>query len=234
MFRMRSLRLYCFSPLVMVLTFLVEIGAALWVLFRYRTNKIAQLIIALLVLLGTFQLAEYMVCEGAFGLSSLDWAKLGYMAITLLPPLGLHLGMTIARRKYYPLLVAAYGTAALFIIFFVLVGYGIDSQVCMGNYVILSLIDPVSKLYGLYYYGWLLASIGLAWHWRATMKDAHRKKALAWLVAGYGAFIIPTTLVNLVDRSTAAGIPSIMCGFAVILALILLLRVSPLMLEKRR
>jgi hypothetical protein len=34
-------------------------------------------------------------------------------------------------------------------------------------------------------------------------------------------FILPTTAANIVDPSTIAGIPSIMCGFAVILAIIL-------------
>lgn len=49
----------------------------------------------------------------------------------------------------------------------------------------------------------------------------HITRALKVLIVGYAAFMAPTTLVNIIDPSTIAGIPSIMCGFAVILALIL-------------
>ncbi|GEM_PF-4205541 len=41
------------------------------------------------------------------------------------------------------------------------------------------------------------------------------------------AFIVPTTAVNLINPATLAGIPSIMCGFAVLLAIILAGEVLP-------
>lgn len=47
----------CFSPPVMITTFVVEITGALVVYWRYKTNKAQRLIISLLVCLGTFQLA---------------------------------------------------------------------------------------------------------------------------------------------------------------------------------
>ena len=46
--------------------------------------------------------------------------------------------------------------------------------------------------------------------------------------------MLPTTIVNVVDPSTIEGIPSIMCGFAVILAIILLGFVAPLTLEAKK
>lgn len=215
-------------------TFLIEIGGALWTLIRYKTDKNARLIIALLVFLGIFQLAEYMVCEGALGLSSLDWARVGYVAITLLPPLGLHLGLSIAGKSPRGLLLAAYGSAAAFITFFLFIGHGMQGEVCMGNYVIFKIAPYAGLLYTLYYYGWLLASVGLVLRYRKKVKRRVNRKALAWLAGGYAAFIVPTTFVNIIDPSTIAGIPSIMCGFAVILALILVFMVSPLILTPRK
>jgi len=47
------------------------------------------------------------------------------------------------------------------------------------------------------------------------------------LIAGYVVFIAPTTLVNIIDPSTITGIPSIMCGFAVLMAVALAGKVLP-------
>lgn len=228
-----GLRLYCFSPPVMMATFLIEIGGALWTLVKYKTDKNAKLIIAMLTLLAVFQLAEFMVCQGALGLSSLDWARAGYVAITFLPPLGIHLGLSIAGRKHRGLLAVAYGSAMAFALFFLFVGHGLQGEVCLGNYVIFKMAPYAGILYTLYYYGWLLTSVGLALKYRKKVKRRHNKKALAWLAGGYAAFIVPTTFVNIIDPGTLVGVPSIMCGFAVLLVLVLLFWVSPLVLTPR-
>jgi hypothetical protein len=53
------------------------------------------------------------------------------------------------------------------------------------------------------------------------------KQSLQAMVAAYLALLVPTTTVNLINPETIHGIPSIMCGFAVIFALILGLYVLP-------
>lgn len=217
----------------MLATFFIELAGAFWVLFRYKTDKAARLIVALLVFLGIFQLAEYMVCEGAWGISSLDWARIGYVSITLLPPLGLHLGLAIAQRSNRYLLWAAYGSAALFAFFFLFAGHGMQSHACLGNYVIFSIAPSAVAFYTLYYYGWLFVTVAILLHYRRHVEEKSRQQALAWLTAGYTVFIVPTILVAIVDPDTISGIPSIMCGFAVLLALILLFWVAPLVLEPR-
>jgi hypothetical protein len=55
----------------------------------------------------------------------------------------------------------------------------------------------------------------------------NKARALKSLAVGYLAFILPVTIVNIIDPSTISGIPSIMCGFAVILAVILAGEVLP-------
>lgn len=217
----------------MLTTFLIEICAALYTLFRYKLDRIAQLIIAMLGFLSLFQLAEYMVCEGAFMLSSLDWARLGYASITILPPLGIHMGLQIAKKKNSALLAAAYGSAAIFATFFLFVGHGMQSQQCLGNYVIFSIAPYAAIPYGIYYYGWLVTGVLLAWHGRTRIANGNHKKALAWLVFGYLSFMVPTTVANMINPATIAAIPSIMCGFAIIMALTLLFKVSPLVLEEK-
>ncbi|MDO4773537.1 MAG: histidine kinase N-terminal 7TM domain-containing protein [Candidatus Saccharibacteria bacterium] len=217
---MKDLRLSCFSPPVMIATFAIEIILAVHTLWRYKLNPVSRVAAVLLVCLATFQLAEYNVCEGTTLLDSAGWARLGYVAITLLPPLGIHLiaRMTGDTRRW-PIL-GAYGLGAIFVSYFLLATGGISAGACLGNYVIFEQGHGTSLWYGIYYYGLLFAGIYYAYA-MSQQATPSIKRALWSLIAGYAAFMAPTTLVNIIDPSTIAGIPSIMCGFAVILALIL-------------
>lgn len=215
----------------MLATFIIEISLVVYTLWRYGLNAITRVAMAILVCLAVFQLAEYNVCEGAWGIDSAGWARVGYVAITLLPPLGINL---IARlsgdKKRWPL-YASYGAGLLFIGYFLLATNGIEAEACLGNYVIFAQGHNTGYAYGLYYYGLLIASIGYA-ALRAKTANRGTKKSLHALIIGYILFMVPTTVVNLIDPTTLAGIPSIMCGFAVSLALILAFAVLPLRLKK--
>jgi hypothetical protein len=220
-------KLYCFSPPVMLATFIIEIIGALYVVLRFKMTPVSRLATAILVGLATFQLAEYNVCEGAWGVDSLTWARIGYVAITLLPPLGIHLATKMAGRPQKALVASGYTAAAVFAGIFLFVGHGMGSQECLGNYVIFKIAHWATIPYAIYYYGLLLVTVGYAFRAAKSMKNPSKASALKYLAIGYLAFIVPTTAANLIDPTTLAGIPSIMCGFAVILAIILAGLVMP-------
>lgn len=225
--KQNSLALKCFSPLVMILTFVFEIVAALIILVRYRRLTESKLIIAILVCLAIFQLAEFMVCENALGLSSLDWSRVGWVAISFLPPLGIHLGLTIAGKQQKLLIWLGYIIAISFSTYFLTVGHGIQSSACLGNYVIFEVAKPALSIYVAYYYAWLLAGMAAAFLYAGSLTSKLRREALQWLGIGYAVFIGPTIAVNMINPETIKGIPSIMCGFAVLLAAVLLFAVAP-------
>ncbi|HUC96657.1 MAG TPA: hypothetical protein VMR16_03275, partial [Candidatus Saccharimonadales bacterium] len=81
-------------------------------------------------------------------------------------------------------------------------------------------------------YGWLIIGIYLAWQW--GVEQPARKKLLTAMMVGYLVFLVPTTFFNIIDPSTVKGIPSIMCGFAVLLAFVIVLKVLPGSVEIRR
>lgn len=225
---LKSDRLYCFSPPVMIVTFAIEIGCAIYTIWRYKLTPITRLAALILICLAAFQLAEFNVCEGAFGLSSLDWARVGYAAITLLPPLGIHLATRIAGdNKRQWMVWLGYGSGVLFALFFLLVDHGMQSQKCLGNYVIFDIAPGALPLYTVYYYGWLAVSTIYSWQQAMKAKSVGVKRSLQFLAIGYLAFIIPTIAAAIINPTAAAGIPSIMCGFAVILALVLTFFVVP-------
>lgn len=193
-------------------------------LWRYRQQTTSRLVMAILMALGIFQLAEYMIC-GGLGMTGSGWARLGYICITLLPALGLHLAASLANKKAGLLVGASYASMAGFLAYFVFVPEAAAIQECRPNYAVFELNGVHTLLYAAYYYGWLVTGMVVAWRWSTANKM--RRSALRWLVAGYAVFMLPATTVNIIEPTTIAGIPSIMCGFAILLALFLVSKVLP-------
>ncbi len=111
---------------------------------------------------------------------------------------------------------------------------------CTGNYVIFQLGPKMGGWYYVYYFGWLAAGIGLGAKWaNELMKQKgqaarRRLETVRAMIMGYLVFLLPVALANAVKPQTRRGIPSIMCGFAVLLALILVLYVLPRASQPRR
>ena len=202
----------------MLATFAIEIVLALYALYRYRSVMVAKLSIALLILLALFQFSEFNVCGQLLGLDSLTWSRFGYVCITFLPVIGVHLLLTIAKKSAPLLVIGLYSVAAVFAAYFLTVGHGLTASVCVGNYVIFEVNPNINTLYMLYYYGLeifaLITTVMLA----KKAKQAKTRRALYGLAIGYLCLLVPTTTVNIINPETVRGIPSIMCGFAVLLA----------------
>jgi len=222
-FKKYSGRMYCFSPPVMLATFIFEFCAAAYVIWRYKMTTTTRLITGMLVALGTFQLAEYMIC-GGLGMNGEQWARLGYVSITLLPALGIHLIASLAGKQSKALLYTAYTSMLAFSAYFAFTPGLLNIHECRPNYAVFDLDQVSTTIYGLYYYGWLVTGVVLAYRWSRDQKVA---RPLLYMCVGYLLFMVPTTTVNLIDPSTTAGIPSIMCGFAVLLAIDFIFFVLP-------
>jgi len=224
MFKKYKGKLFCFSPPVMLATFLIEFGLAFYTMWKYKPSMIKKLTAVILLALGTFQLSEYMIC-GGLGLTHIDWARIGYGAITILPAVGIHMVVTLSGKKMPALVGAAYASCAVFVAFYLIGANAVSGQACYANYAVFNTHEGSGWPFAAYYYGWLVVGTTLAWYWSNLVPK--RKVALRAMSLGYMAFILPTTFFNLVDPSTVNGIPSIMCGFAVLLAFTLVLRVLP-------
>jgi len=216
----------------MLATFAIEVCLALYTGLRYKLNTIGRLAVALFSFLAVFQLAEYMVC-GGLGLSAMVWARIGYVAITMLPPLGVHMSYALAGRRNRLVIGGAYMAAAAFMGYFLLASNVFTGSACLGNYVIFQLGSTAANLYTIYYYGLLLLAVGLSYRFAMSV-PATRRKALQAFIAGYVLFMLPTAIVNTIDPATLAGIPSIMCGFAVLLALVMAFWVLPLVGSRQK
>lgn len=224
MFKKYKGKLYCFSPPAMLVTLIIEFCLAIYTLARYKMNAVSRLATVILIALGCFQLSEYMIC-GGLGLTHVEWAKFGYVAITLLPVLGVHLILAIAGKKRPLLLSIAYATSIIFVSYFLLDSNALSGQECFANYAVFHTYGIMTPLFGLYYLYWLLTGLYLAWHWSNRLPN--KRKALRAIILGNLLFILPTVFFNAIDPTTIKGIPSIMCGFAVMFALTLAIKVLP-------
>jgi hypothetical protein len=215
----------------MVATFVIEILLAIYTIWQYKLNTIAKLIAGILVFLALFQIAEFNVCESKTTGGTV-WARVGYVAITILPVLAVHLVKAVSGRGSRIMVWLAYLSCAVFASFFGFSHAAFLSQVCGGNYVIFHLSYAVSSYYYGYYFFWLTFGVIEALYF--TIDAVHDVREVLMLqVIGILTFLIPTGLVNLFSPKSNLGIPSIMCGFAIIYAFILVFGIVPLILQKK-
>jgi hypothetical protein len=209
----------------MIATFGIEVGLALFVFVRYHTTKFARVAGLVLVLLATFQLAEYQICTTA-GSTRLLWSRVGFIAITLLPLSGLYLVSLVSHKPHF--LKLGYASSAGFILYFLFVPKSITGAICGGNYVVFNASNDLFRLYGFYYWGFLLIGIWESVEKIASLKrQTSAKTILQWLIIGYLSFMAPMGTVYILFPSTRNAVASIMCGFALLLAFILAFKVVP-------
>jgi hypothetical protein len=228
----------CFSPQVMIATFVVEFGLILFMLVRYGIKKKLFLPMLLILFLGLFQLAEFYVSEGDKANVS-AWSRFGFACISMLPPLGLHLMHQLAKKKPRILVWGYYGLTLGIIGYFLSADSVFTAYEATGNYIIFRLSNGVAGAYSVFYYiGFLLSFyVGLnkIHSLKADMSDTKHKitRQIYVLLVGYLLFILPTVVIILYAPGAHLAIPSIMCGFAVLLALTLTFELAPLLAERK-
>ena len=224
-------QLNCFSPPVMVATVIIELSLALYTVVRYKMTRLSRLVTVTLVMLASFQVCEFFVCTGSI-LHAPVWSRLGFAAISTLPPLGVHLLHVLAGKKDRRLVWAAYGSMLVFVAFFLIGDNAFFGYKCTGNYVIFQVAYTWGGWFTAYYYGWLTISFFTGVRWanqlmRQGKKAYQQLQAVRALMIGWLVFIVPTVIANTIKPQVGRAIPSVMCGFAVLFALILVLYILP-------
>lgn len=233
-----GVQLNCFSPPVMLATLAVEAALVVYTVWRYRMSTLARLTVVALTALAVFQLSEYFVCTG-YGMNAARWSRVGFVAISVLPPVGLHILHQIAGKPNRRLIAAAYASMTGFIAVFITYDMAFLGHQCTGNYVIFQIGETLGGMYYAYYFGWLFTAITLGVYWANQLQEKGKKARLQLesvraLIIGYLVFLIPVAVMNVINPNSRQGIPSLMCGFAVVFALILTLYVLPRVAEPKQ
>ena len=124
--------------------------------------------------------------------------------------------------------------AFMFVGYFLLADNAFRGYECTGNYVIFQIGRAQALLYGTYYFGLIFLAIlkGLHYIYSAS-KRSKKLLAVQWLLAGYALFMVPVAILTIIQPDTKDAIPSVLCGFAVTLAIVLGAKIAPLSLKRR-
>lgn len=216
----KSVVLHCFTPLASLATFIIEFALAFYAIFKFNTSKFARFGILILFLLGIFQLSEYLVCKSSM---PLIWAKIGFIAITFLPPAGLSMVAIAAKKNLWT--AFGYIFAFVFSLAILFIPDIISSTTCPGKFVIFNTLETFNIFYEIYYFAYIIIALSVLF--AEFGKNNSERGLYGWMIAGYGSFLVPTIIIYILSEVARVGTVSVMCGFAVLFAMILVFKILP-------
>ncbi len=218
--------------LVSLIFFGIELAILIVVIIFNRDHPHFWEIVALLALLQLYQLSEFLVCIGVnAGLIT----RIGFVVITFLPPVGYFLCTRVVKWKF-PDYWFGFAIALAFSVYFIYETSSVTFGECnpfFATYESTGTITigegvkaydlRISVLYGIFYHGSLLYSIWFLVEHLIWGKDKIENKYAVIVLIGFLAFMIPMLLMVIIWPQYAVAVASILCKYALILAVTLLL-----------
>ena len=214
-----------YNPLLALLTAGVEIAGAVWALRGPGRRPLVRNVAFILFFLAGYQIVEAVFCSGLLPATGSLLPRLAFMLVAWLPPLGL---LLIARlwpgaspgpgwfaRGMFLLcagLVAAIALSPQFV----------SQSVCLIVFARYSHPSPLYQTYGYFYQGGLMGMLFLSAYGVMVCDDRKQRLLLGQVLLGSLAFIIPSLAVVSIVPVAENALPSILCHFALLLALFLL------------
>jgi len=214
----------CFTPVISLTTALIEFLVATFIIFYYKKSSLSKLIVVLLYLLGLYQFSEFMVCVSG---SPILWAKIGFMAYTFLPGVGLWFCLKNVEHKRNVLFILL--VPALFSLFaFIKTDFIIESTCGLYLVVIKHLFyDPAyfwaSVFYLTYYFGFILWIFYIYVLDYKKKKDEISKEIDVDFMAGIVVSLLPAIILLFIFPSLNIKFPSLYCQFALLFTIITLI-----------
>jgi len=214
----------CFTPIISLTTAIIEFVVATFILIKYKKYLIPVFSALLIYVLGIYQFTEFMLCISN---NAFLWAKLGFITYTFLPAMGLHFVLRLARNRKYNWL--AYIPPLFFSLWAVFKTNFIVSASCSKVFVIVNKVftsqgfSLLSKGYLLYYFGFILIAITIAFIWIKKEKDKITRQLIK-LLGGAIVIIITLPLILLfILPSLKIPFPSVYCQFALLFTIVALI-----------
>ncbi|MCX6559502.1 MAG: hypothetical protein NTZ26_03210 [Candidatus Aminicenantes bacterium] len=214
-----------YSPALAILTGLFELLAAAWTLNSPGRKSLLRPTAFIFILLAGYQFAEVAVCSRP---ENLLFSRIAFLDITWLPPVGIWLVYRLLapkpRRILFP---AAFIAAAVAMSAWIALDpAAITKSVCQTVVARYFHGANFDFAFGMFYQ----AGMGVLIFWPAlTMAgvgDANARSNLATIQTGVLGFVLPSLFLRLFVKEPDGIMPSVMCHFAVTLAVALTLLVS--------
>jgi hypothetical protein len=214
-----------YSPILAVVTAAFEILVAGWALAGHSKAEspgILRTTSAILLLLAGYQLAEVAICADVAVVGFLP--RLAFIIVTWLPPLGLLLIAQLRKPRSHALRGSALTmlAAAAGIVVWIAVDRSFASaSVCNAVYARYAHAMPRFLVYAWFYWLGLAGMILLSGHSAVTCQDTRRRQQLVQIFVGTTGFVALSMLTSWFVPPARGALPSIMCHFALLLAVCL-------------
>jgi len=219
-----------YSPLLGVVTGLLEFSTAVFVFLSPGRKRILYPAGLLLLLLAGYQFSEVAVCSNP---GRPLFLKIAFFDITWLPPVGIWLGVQLwqSRKRWMKIFPMAYFAAGLVFSVWLFVDPNcVTKSVCELVLARYTTGYPFQTAYALYYHTGLLTIVFGTAVAIAAEADAVLRKHLANLQTGVLGFLLPSMAFRILVSDSQGFDASVMCHFALILAVSLFF----LVLRERR
>jgi hypothetical protein len=210
-----------YSPALAVATGIFEFAAAAWTLSRRGRKRFLHPAAALFLFLAGYQIAEVAVCAHP---ANLAWSRWAFFDITWLPPVGIWLVAALGfPGRLRPKIFAGgyFLLAAALSVWIFADPTCITRSVCQVVLARYGHPRVFELAYGVFYQFGLAAMVFMATAGMARTADTVLRKHLANVQAGVLGFVFPAFAVRVLTREPAGLMPSVMCHFALVLAVFL-------------
>jgi len=206
----------CFAPYISLSIFIIEFLLAIFFLLRDPKDNLNRIIALLSLFLGLYQLNEFLICITDVNL----FTKLSMSISAVLPPIAISYALIMWRKRlkyYWNLLI--YSPAVFFIFMFILSNYLKVSAVCMTVFIEYPDLGLLGKFYALYYIAYILGAAALFYFASSKLKIVYERRLLHLGMLGMFIFTVPTFIFILFLPMMYNQFPSVLCQFALLLAI---------------
>ena len=207
--------------LLSLIFFGIELVFLIIIYVKNRDHPQFWIIFTIMLLLQTYQLSEFLMC---IGVAPSIVVRLAISIITFLPPTGYILTIRVlqCKRKFVDVIYYLTLFFGILISFYYL--FGSDTIVLVDCNPIYAVYEnDYPYFYAGYYYLVILLTLLVIFYqiiFKGVLK--HKLKGILILI-GYISFLMPMAITLIVDPLLIPAISSIMCKYAIILAIMLLI-----------
>ncbi|MBW3021146.1 hypothetical protein KY334_07665 [Candidatus Woesearchaeota archaeon] len=214
----------CFTPLVSISTAIIEFIIAAYLILHFKKSKIAKPIAIFCVLLGIYQLTEFLLCTTSYQF----WAKIGFITTAFLPALALHFTINYTKNKErinkrLGLLIYLIPT---FYFLMALAKENFILNTSCGNYFVTmryiiqtGIYKPLGFIYLFYYISFVAIACVLFLNHYKKQKNILKKEIDVDVIIAVIISLIPAVVLLFLFPMIAFAFPSIYCQFAIAFAI---------------
>lgn len=214
----------CFTPAISLTTAIIEFILAILILLLFKRTIITRFSALFITVLGAYQFSEFMLCTSN---NIQTWVILGFIIYTFLPAIGLHAIIKFLKLKTKKWLV--YTPPIIFSLIALLYRSFIIEGNCSKYFVKVKTIFFLPEiglklfptlLYWIYYFGFILIFCILAYNLYKKERNKKKRRIYSIELAAVFVMVIPTFIFIMVLPSFGIMFPSILCEFALLLAIL--------------